>query len=255
MGIQQYTTPEYFRNVVKFSNAFIACGEAVKLNLVENHNIEADLISVLPSLLPESALSYTPDSEKMIKLKNQYGIREEAFLVGGIGTVDLRKGVDIFLQVAKKLKNHKEIYFFWLGGQNTETDYKIFQIDNNRLDLENVTFQTSVSNPLDYMASFDVFFVSSREDPYPLVVLEAATLQKPIICFDRAGGAKDFVEQDCGFIVDYLDIDKTVEKIVELKDNTALRQQMGENGRKKVLERHNQDNAFKTFVEILNKAY
>ncbi|PWK26502.1 glycosyltransferase involved in cell wall biosynthesis [Arcicella aurantiaca] len=255
MGIQQYTTPEYFRNIVKLSNAFVACGEAVKLNLIENHHIDADLISVLPSLLPETALSYMADSDKTIKLKNQYGIPEDAFLVGGIGTVDLRKGVDIFLQVAKKLNNHKEIYFFWLGGQNTETDYKIFQIDNNRLDLENVTFQTSVSNPLDYMASFDVFFVSSREDPYPLVVLEAATLQKPIICFDKAGGAKDFVEQDCGFIVDYLDIDKTVGKIVELKDNTALRQQMGKIGRKKVLERHNQDNAFKTFVEILNKEY
>lgn len=255
MGIQQYTLPEHFRNVIKLSNAFIACGEAVKLNLIENHEIDSDKITVLPSLLPESALSFVANTEKTIKLKNQYGIPEDAFLVGGIGTVDLRKGVDIFLQVARKLKDHKEIYFLWLGGQNTETDYKIFQIDNNRLGLRNVIFQTSVNNPLDFMSSFDVFFVSSREDPYPLVVLEAAMLEKPIICFDKAGGAKDFVENDCGFIIDYLDVDKTVDKIVELKDNSALRQQMGEAGRKKVLERHNQDKAFKTFVEILNNEY
>ncbi|MEA5457547.1 glycosyltransferase family 4 protein [Arcicella sp. LKC2W] len=255
MGIQQYTLPEHFRNVIKLSSAFIACGEAVKLNLIENHEIESDKIMILPSLLPESALSFVADKEKTIKLKNQYGIPEDAFLVGGIGTVDLRKGVDIFLQVARKFKENKEIYFLWLGGQNTEIDYKIFQIDNNRLGLENVVFQTSVSNPLDFMSSFDVFFVSSREDPYPLVVLEAAMLEKPIICFDKAGGAKDFVENDCGFIIDYLDVDKTVDKIVELKDNSALRQQMGKSGRKKVLEIHNQDKAFQTFVKILNNEY
>ena len=254
MGIQQYTLPDYFRNVVKLSNSFIACGEAVKQNLIENHHINAEKIEVLPSLLPESALSFEADIEKNIKLKNQYGIPADAFLIGGIGTVDLRKGVDIFLQVARKLKNQKDVYFLWLGGQSTETDYKLFQIDKNRLGLDHVIFQTSVANPLDFMSIFDVFFVSSREDPYPLVVLEAATLSKPIICFDKAGGAKDFVEKDSGCIIEYLDVEKVAEKIVELKENPVLRKQMGEMGRKKVLERHNQEIAFQTFVEILNNA-
>jgi glycosyltransferase involved in cell wall biosynthesis len=255
MGIQQYTSPEYFRNVIKLSNAFIACGEAVKQNLIENHQINADKIRVLPSLLPESALSFETNIEKNIKLKNQYGIPENAFLIGGIGTVDLRKGVDVFLQVARKLKAEKDIYFLWLGGQNTETDYKLFQIDKNRLGLENVVFQTSVNNPLDFMSIFDIFFVSSREDPYPLVVLEAAMLSKPILCFDKAGGAKDFVETDCGSIIEYLDVENAANKMVELKENPVLRKQMGDAARKKVLERHNQAIAFKTFVEILNFEY
>jgi glycosyltransferase involved in cell wall biosynthesis len=254
MGIQQYTLPEYFQNVVKMSNGFIACGEAVKQNLIVNHQINAEKIKVLPSLLPESALSFEVDIEKNIELKNQYGIPENAFLIGGIGTVDLRKGVDVFLQVARKLKNRKDIYFLWLGGQNTETDYKLFQIDKNRLGLDQVIFQTSVTNPLDFMSIFDVFFISSREDPYPLVVLEAATLSKPIICFDKAGGAKDFVENDSGCIIEYLDVEKVADKIVELKEKPVLCKQMGEMGRKKVLERHNQEIAFQTFVEILNNA-
>ncbi len=254
MGIQQYTSPEYFRNVIKLSNTFIACGEAVKQNLIINHQINNEKIKVLPSLLPESALSFEVDIEKNIMLRNQYGIPDNAFLIGGIGTVDLRKGVDIFLQVARKLKTRKDIYFLWLGGQSSETDYKLFQIDKNRLSLDQVIFQTSVTNPLDFMSIFDVFFVSSREDPYPLVVLESATLSKPIICFDKAGGAQDFVEKDSGCIIEYLDVEKVADKIVELKENTVLCKQMGEMGRKKVLERHNQEIAFQTFVEILNKA-
>ena len=105
------------------------------------------------------------------------------------------------------------------------------------------------------MDAFDVFFVSSREDPYPLVVLEAAMLAKPIICFDKAGGAKDFVEKDCGFVIDYLDVNKVAEKIIELKENPILRKEFGDSARKKALERHNQDIAFQTFLNILNSEY
>ena len=253
MGIQQYTKPEFFQNVIALSSSYIVCAEAVKQNLIQNHLINPTLIKILPSLLPESALNYRSDRLLNDTLRKKYDIPVNAFLIGGMGTVDLRKGVDIFLQVANKLKHNQDIFFLWVGGQDTETDYKNFQIDKSRLELENVIFQESVENPLDFMSIFDIFFVSSREDPYPLVVLEAAMLSKPIICFDKAGGAKDFVENDCGAILEYLNVDSVVEKIVELKENSSLREEMGVKARKKVLERHNQEKAFQTFIEILNR--
>jgi glycosyltransferase involved in cell wall biosynthesis len=252
MGIQQYTSPQLFQNTLNFTKSYIACAESVKENLIKNHNIDATKIKVLPSLLPESALSFESSKSKILTLKNKYNIPENAFLVGGMGTVDLRKGVDVYLQVANLLKGKEDIYFLWVGGQDTEIEYKIFQIDKHRLALKNVIFQTSINNPLDFMDAFDVFFVSSREDPYPLVVLEAAMLAKPIICFDKAGGAKDFVENDCGFIIDYLDVNKVAEKIIELKENPKLRKEFGDSSKKKALERHNQDLAFQTFINILN---
>ena len=252
MGIQQYTTPILLENTLKFTKSYIACAESVRENLIQNHSIDATKIKVLPSLLPDSAVSFESSKSNIHSLRNKYNIPENAFLVGGMGTVDLRKGVDVFLQVANLLKAKNDIYFLWVGGQSTEIEFKIFQIDKDRLGLRNVIFQTSITNPLDYIDAFDIFFVSSREDPYPLVVLEAAMLAKPIICFDKAGGAKDFVENDSGFVVDYLDTNKVVKKIVELKDNSVLRKELGDSARKKALERHNQDAAFQTFVEILN---
>jgi len=251
MGIQQYTRPEYFKNVKSLSTTFIACAASVKENLILNHQIDAATIKVLPSLLPESALNYNVDHKAKENLRIQYSIPADAFLIGGMGTVDLRKGVDVFLQVANKLKADSTIFFLWVGGHASETEFRIFQIDKSRLGLDHVIFQPSVNNPLDFMAIFDVFFVASREDPYPLVVLEAAMLAKPIICFDKAGGAKDFVENDCGAVIDYLNVDDTVKKIVELKENQTLRENMGRCGQKKVFERHNQITAFQTFVEIM----
>ena len=255
MGIQQYTNPVNFKRTLQYSNSYIACAESVKENLIKNHSIDATKIEVLPSLLPDSALNFESSKINKLALRKKYNIPESAFLVGGMGTVDLRKGVDVFLQVANQLKDKNDIYFLWVGGQNTEIEYKIFQIDKGRMGLEKVVFQTSVNNPLDFMDAFDVFFVSSREDPYPLVVLEAAILSKPIICFDKAGGAKDFVENDCGFVVDYLNVNQVVNRIVEVKENPTLYKELVNAAKQKALERHNQETAFQIFIKILNTEY
>ena len=252
MGIQQYTKPENFLNVKILSSSFIACAESVKENLVLNHQIDTASIVVLPSLLPTIALEYTKDVSIHQQLKESLNIPPDAIVVGGMGTVDIRKGVDIFLQVAGKLRANPTIFFLWVGGNEFEVEYKNFQIDKKRMELTQVVFKTSVEKPLDYISIFDIFFVSSREDPYPLVVLEAAMLSKPIICFDKAGGAKDFVENDCGVIVEYLNVDVVAQNIAELSLNKALRKQMGASGRKKVLERHNEELALKTLINILN---
>ena len=61
------------------------------------------------------------------------------------------------------------------------------------------------NNPLDYIATFDIFALLSREDPFPLVVMEAAALQVPTVCFDKAGGSAEFIEHDAGIVVPYLD--------------------------------------------------
>jgi glycosyltransferase involved in cell wall biosynthesis len=253
MGIQQYTKPDYFQNVKTLSSSFIACAESVKENLIKNHKVDTTLIKVLPSLLPESAFNYQINELANEQLRKQFHIPVNSFIIGGMGTVDMRKGVDVFLQVANKLKTNPNLFFLWVGGQENEIEYKNFQIDKNRLELNNMIFQTSVENPLDFMSIFDIFFVSSREDPYPLVVLEAAMLSKPILCFDKAGGAKDFVENDCGAVIEYLNVDFVVKKIGEFIENKALIEQNGDSARKKVLERHNQTIAFKTFVDILNE--
>ncbi len=252
MGIQQYTKPENFLHVKMLSSSFIACAESVKENLLINHQIEITNVKVLPSLLPASALEYITDFSIREKLRKKFNIPTNALIVGGMGTVDIRKGVDIFLQVASKLKANPAIFFLWVGGQESEVEYKNFQVDKKRMGLTNIIFQASVEKPLDYISIFDILFVSSREDPYPLVVLEAAMLSKPIICFDKAGGAKDFVENDCGAIVEYLNVEVVAQKIEELVSNTILREQMGATARKKVLQRHDEKIALKAFIDILN---
>ncbi|MDI9880164.1 glycosyltransferase family 4 protein [Flectobacillus longus] len=252
MGIEMYNgSQQAINNTLRCTQKFIACANSVKQNLMQQFEIPEQKIDILCSLLPESAQDYHISSTKVDTLKQELGIPQDAFVVGGMGTIDLRKGTDLFVQLAHILQQ-QNIYFLWIGGSHSQNDFKIFSIDSQRLGLHNIRFVEAVSNPLDYLAVFDIFALTSREDPYPLVVLEAALLQKPMVCFENAGGAQDLIETDAGIIVPYLSLNAMANAIVSIKENPACRLQMGKVARKKVLQRHATEKAFHEFLTILH---
>ena len=51
----------------------------------------------------------------------------------------------------------------------------------------------------------DLFFLSSREDPFPLVMLEAGYAETPIVGFRGAGGVNDFLAAHTELLVEYTD--------------------------------------------------
>ena len=99
---------------------------------------------------------------------------------------------------------------------------------------DRVHFVGNKPNPLDYSSLFGVFALVSREDAFPLVMLEAASLGKPIVCFADSGGATEFVNNSCGFVVPYLGIEAMAAKVLELLESVSLRRSLGEQAAKKV---------------------
>ncbi len=81
--------------------------------------------------------------------------------------------------------------------------------------------------------------------------LEAASLAKPILCFDRAGGEREFVEDDCGFVVPYLEVEAMAERILQLVASDELRQRMGERAKAKVRERHSTSVSAPRILEVI----
>jgi glycosyltransferase involved in cell wall biosynthesis len=114
-------------------------------------------------------------------------------------------------------------------------------------------FTRAVVKPVDYFAAADVFVLTSREDPHSLVCPEAAALERPTVCFEGAGGAPEFVEEDCGFVVPYLDIMVMADRVVSLPDSLDLRIAIGSAARHKVAQRHNINEAAPRITEIIER--
>jgi glycosyltransferase involved in cell wall biosynthesis len=115
--------------------------------------------------------------------------------------------------------------------------------DINKANLEDVVRFIPSDNDMDsFYKEIDVFLLVSREDPYPLVVLEAASYNRPIICFDNAGGAPEFVQDDAGTVVEFLDIIGLANAVDTYQKNPDLVKQQGNIAKERVQKKHKDKN-------------
>lgn len=252
MGIATYTSREGFRQTLRYSDAFWACSEAQRQVYIERFGILPEAITVLPSLLPMPLSDLSAEDDTGRSVRQSLGIPAGAPLIGACGTFDWRKGIDLFVQAARQAPEH--LHWLWIGVNEGSAEYKMMQEDLRRLGLaERVHLLPHTDRPLEYLAALDVFVLTSREEPYPLVVLEAATLSKPIVCFAQSGGAPDFVGEEAGVVCPYLDVACMSRSVGELAENQQLRTQLGRQARQKVLRQHADAVAMQAFASLLNR--
>lgn len=233
-----------FERIKKYTHHYIAISQAVKKNLIEQHHIAEEQIETIYDFLPHRLLqnaTFDVQQQRVI-IRQRLNLPEHAFLVCASGTIDWRKGPDLLIQLAAFMKRRYPdlpIYFIWVGGETHGRRYGQLQHDIFRSGVkETVRFLGTQSDPFVYFAVCDLFAMVSREEPFGLVFLEAATFSKPIVCFEGSGGPQEFVEDDSGYVVPYLDVEAMAARCMELFASPELRNRFGQRARQKAQERH-----------------
>jgi len=230
---------------------FIACSNAVKENLIREHGVAPRRVETVHESIPVEPTRGDRTREQVLQ---ELRIPADALLVIGSGTADWRKGPDLFIQLARVVSQQRpSVYFAWVGGGSLsglaqlEHDIRLAGLGDK------IRLTGGVTTPADYFAAADIFTLTSREDPYPLVCLEAAALAKPIVCFAGAGGMPEFVEDDCGFVVPYLDVAAMADRVISLLDCRSCRLTMGAAARRKVAQRHDVSQAAPRILAIIER--
>ncbi len=195
------------------SDCFAVPCITVKDFLTNTFKVPAAKIHPLNYFLPESGTSL---GSATTDFKEQNGLTAK-FIIGGAGTVDWRKGTDIFLQVANlffEKYSDVDVQFVWAGAKIPSEGMKQMNYDIKKLSLqEKFKVIESLNDMKPFYERIDLFLLTSREDSFPLVILEAASHKKPSICFDASGGAKEFVEKGAGTVIEYLNISKMADTV------------------------------------------
>lgn len=246
-----------FNKVKRYTKQFIGASEAVKSNLVQNHNIPAETIETIYEFLPSYSHKKNSINIEKETIFKELQIPTNAKVVCASGSIIWRKSPDLFLLLARSvISKYTEypVHFIWIGGPTKGSYFDQLWYDAEQLGIkEHIHFIGFQPNPLDYFKACDIFTLVSREDPYPIVCLEAASVGKPIVCFDGAGGEKEFVEDDSGFVVPYLDVEMMATKIVKLLQCPELSEQFGQQARQKVQQRHNLDVTGAKLLKVINR--
>lgn len=203
--------------VLALSDHFVAVSQAVKDNLVRRHAVAQERITVI-----HGACAATRLPRGAGRLRDKLGIPENAFVVGGCGTLDWRKGIDLFIQVANGVAKRPDcvgIYFCWIGAFVSKSSAIELRHEIELHALEGrLFFLGEVADTAPYLADLDLFLLTSREDPFPLVMLEAARQGVPVVCFEGSGGAAEFIDSTAGVTVPMLDVAAMAQVVADLKD-------------------------------------
>lgn len=225
---------------------------AVKDFYLKNFPIDPKKVSVIYDFIADESA----DKPVLADIRSLHGIPATAKVVGGMGSLHWRKGYDIFSYVAHQvIQQASDTYFIWVGGKKQSADYKLMEREIKLLGLsDKVILAGEQSDIQSYYAAFDVFLLTSREDPFPLVCLESALANTPIVCFKNSGGMPEFVRDDAGYVVEYLNIDQMAEKTLLLLNDESLRKQKGEIGRKRALNDHTIGKLGPSILELIETA-
>ena len=252
--IRHHVHPAHLREVVQRTSRWVAVSERVRATLIELLGVSpADVDLVYEFLGPD--LLRPSDRATTQRIRRALGVPDDAWVVGGSGTMDWRKGSDLFVQLAaavRRLEPSRPVHFVWLGGAREGDAYAKLAHDARVAGVgDRVHFAGTVTTPAEHTACFDVFALVSREDPFPLVALEAASRQVPIVCFADAGGAPELVAHGCGYVVPYLQVEAMAERVLHLLRAPAERRAMGERGAAHVHAHHTVDVAGPRLVAII----
>jgi len=109
--------------------------------------------------------------------------RDELRLCGAGHLIDLRKGVDYFIEISKTLTSldGRTCQYRWYGDTHTPAMHYAVA------DRGRVQFTGYVDDLPGALAEQDIFLLTSRDDPAPLVAFEALACDLPVFCFDATG--------------------------------------------------------------------
>ncbi|WP_324806688.1 rhamnan synthesis F family protein [Sphingomonas sp. LY29] len=151
-------------------------------------------------------------------------------LVLAAGAVQMRKGVDTFLQVATDLRRRRRRHVcVWVGQQVNEHDRGFGIWLHVHIKEAACQFGTDVVHFVPagpayevLMDAADVFVVPSRLDPLPNVALDAALRATPVVAFAGATGLGDLARLG---EIDLIEADYgSVEQIVDAIERTTASQ-------------------------------
>jgi glycosyltransferase involved in cell wall biosynthesis len=133
-------------------------------------------------------------------LRQRLGLPNDAWVVLGVGYGDLRKGLDYFLEIAARLRNGgSAAHFVWVGRLEPGMESHVATLAAQDPGLFHyVHLEGFQEDPAFYYAGADLFALTSREDPFPNVVLEAMAVGLPVVAFTGSGGSNQLIDEGVG---------------------------------------------------------
>ncbi len=235
--IAAYYAPEVFADIAAHSQKVIFPSDFVSRAAVTHCDLDLSKTLVRGQGLLEDDFGTLDQNTCRRALRERLGIEEDAFVILNVGTMDIRKGADMFADIAKLFyeqpKLDKPVYFVWHGAEDATFSYAQDFILRHALQ-DRVRLLPSTSEIEQVFLGGDVFLLTARADPFPCVVHEAMACGLPVVAFRNGGGAPELIGEDSGTIIEMGDLAAAVAALRAYVVTPELLSQQGRAAQRKI---------------------
>ena len=232
-------------------------GTAVRDLLLSRFGLESDQLTVQHSFIEAPVdLARIPATQKAA-LRRELNLPEHQKLIVGCGVVHWRKQPDVFVRLGKYLSGSgRSASLVWIGdGEDLAKMRALVRREGLAQSIQFIGYSADFRR---YFGAADVFALTSSEDPFPLVCLEAAVACAPSVVFREAGSMASFVapesEPAAGMVVPITNEESYFRAVAELLDDEDVRARLAEAGHTRALASYTTDVCVPEILRTIQRA-
>lgn len=171
-----------------------------------------------------------------------------------IGRLLGHKGVREYIKAAELLKTEGVLVRFAVVGPLDSYNPSLIKATElaSWLSKEIIDYYGEVKDPIPYYKEADVIVLPSYREGLPTVIVEALSMQRPVITTDVAG-CIDAVDKNCAWIIPPRDSNALAETMkICMNTPTKDRDKMGARGRQRVKKLFSKSKAASPYIQVLD---
>jgi len=236
----------------RYSDVIFSVSEDVIKRAIEEKICRPDLLKYLGRDIDTDR--FNPQrfpKEFILNKKKQLGIGPDKRIIGIVARLVEEKGyLELFKALQNVIKKFPDTLLLAVGPREPEKNDAIEPKIIKRYNLqENVMFLGERTDVDEIYSLMDIFVLPTHREGVGASILEASSMEKPIIV-SNTGGCPEAVDNGkTGILVPVKDVKKLTEAIIYLLNNPKKARKMGKNGRQKILREFNKQLVFDRLKE------
>ena len=209
-----------------FCEKIICISDAEKQSALEKKICREDKLQVIFNGVDIEA--YESGEHGTVK-RSSLGIPEDAYVVGMVGRISPQKAPDVFVKMAKLVKDEiPNAHFVIVGSGNQEAEIRKYAEENKFADSLHITGW--VDDPMSYVELFDVACLLSRWEGFGLALPEYMMAGKPIVA-SRVDAIPNIIRNgENGLLVEVDDATGASEAVLQIYRDRNLKDKLVSKG-------------------------
>jgi len=226
--LKSFGLEQQVKEVASFSDCVVFPAEQVAAGYKQLVSLPTDRIRIRPQGLWRRNLSRYMREEARQQLRLRLEVEANAPVILAVAFADHRKGIDLFVQSGLRvLEQRSDAVFVWIGHWQSEMRVEVDSMLEETGKAKSFHFIGYEPETSLYHAGADVYALTSREDPFPNVVIESFDAGVPVVAFEGSGGGAELVSNVGGVVVPMEDTTRFATALLDLIANPAKRSQLG----------------------------